>query len=137
MDIHLIQNTSHSPLEVRHDAISTLAVFSNEITSLQTSTYLAVKREKASCMKGLSNIQMQMRELDTPCIRMDEAHKYEYLIRSKLSCEKIGSRRVRRLGIGQHTFEKALRSTVKPRTFRRILVPLKDYKDGKRTKPST
>ena len=40
---------------------------------------------------------------------------------------KIGSWKFRRLGIGQHTFEKALNSTVKPRTYKKILAAIQCY----------
>src|SRR5206468_8001039 len=38
----------------------------------------------------------------------------------KAEMRKTGSRRFRRLGVGQHTFEKALRSTVKPPHVQKI-----------------
>jgi hypothetical protein len=46
----------------------------------------------------------------------------------KAEMRKIGSRKFRRLGVGQHTFEKALKSTIKPRTYKKILSAIEHYK---------
>jgi hypothetical protein len=42
----------------------------------------------------------------------------------KKRMRKIGSRKFRRLGIGPNTYSKALYSTVKPRTYKKILAAL-------------